>query len=123
MGTERSAAALSQYDDGHSDQSAREDLLKTGVAVVSIGGAKGRKITQTEEWNRPDYRAARANRSAVESLMFTLKDGYEFGKLLRRENENVRAELTEKVLAYNVSQLIRVRDRRRREKLEQSLAA
>ena len=115
--------SLVSSDDGYSDQSAREDLLKTGVAVVSISGAKGKKITGTEEWNRPDYRAARANRSAVESLMFTLKDGYEFGQLSRRERENVRAELTEKVLAYNISQIIRARERRAREKLEQSLAA
>jgi len=114
---------LVSSDDGYCDGSARADLLKTGVAVVSISGAKGKKITGTEEWNRPDYRAARANRSAVESLMFTLKDGYEFGQLLRRESENVRAELMEKVLAYNISQIIRVRARRAREKLEQSLAA
>ena len=114
---------LVSSDDGYSDQRARADLLKTGVEVVSISGAKGKKITGTEEWNRPDYRAARANRSAVESLMFTLKDGYEFGQLLRRERDNVRAELMEKVLAYNISQIIRVRARRAREKLEQSLAA
>jgi IS5 family transposase len=114
---------LVSTDDGYTDQSAREDLLKAGVEVVSISGAKGKKITPTQEWNRPDYRAARANRSAVESLMFTLKDGYEFGQLLRRESENVRAELTEKILAYNLSQIIRIRERRTREKLEQSLAA
>jgi len=114
---------LVSSDDGYSDQSARQDLLKSGVEVVSVSGAKGRKITAAEEWNRPDYRAARANRSAVESLMFTLKNGYEFGQLLRRERQNVRAELTEKVLAYNISQIIRVRARRGREKLEQSLAA
>ena len=114
---------LVSSDDGYSDQSAREDLLRTGVEVVSVSGAKGKKITAPEEWNRPDYRAARANRSAVESLMFTLKDGYEFGQLLRRERENVRAELTEKVLAYNISQIMRVRARRAREKLAQSLAA
>jgi hypothetical protein len=55
------------------------------VEVVRISGAKGKKSTGAEEWNRPDYRSARARRSAVESLMFTLKDGYEFGRLLRRE--------------------------------------
>jgi IS5 family transposase len=114
---------LVSTDDGYCNQSAREDLLKAGVEVVSISGAKGKKITGAEQWNRPEYRAARANRSAAESLMFTLKDGYEFGQLLRRESENVRAELTEKVLAYNISQIIRVRARRAREKLEQSLAA
>lgn len=114
---------LVSTDDGYSDGDAREDLLRAGVRVVSISGAKGKKITQAEQWNRSDYRAARANRSAVESLMFTLKDGYEFGQLLRRERENVRAELTEKVLAYNISQMIRVRARRAREQVEQSLAA
>ena len=114
---------LVSSDDGYSSQSARQDLLDTGVKVVSISGAKGKKITETEEWNRPDYRAARANRSAVESLMFTLKDGYEFGHVLRRENENVRAELTEKILAYNIGQITRVRARQKRDKVERSLAA
>lgn len=114
---------LVSTDDGYTDQSARKDLLEAGVKVVSISGAKGKKITPTEQWDRADYRAARANRSAVESLMFTLKDGYEFGHLLRRESENVRAELTEKVLAYNICQIIRVRERRTQEKLEKVLAA
>lgn len=109
-------------DDGYSSQNARQDLLASGVEVVSISGAKGKRITGAQEWNRPDYRAARANRSAVESLMFTLKDGYEFGQLLRREQENVRAELTEKVLAYNIAQIIRVRERRARASRQRSLA-
>ena len=114
---------LVSSDDGYSAQRAREDLLEAGVEVVSISGAKGKRITAAAEWNRPDYRAARVNRSSVESLIFTLKDGYGFGQLLRRENENVRAELTEKVLAYNLGQIIRVRKRRTRERQEQSLAA
>ena len=46
-------------DDGYSRRSAREDLLSTGVAVVSINGAKGKKITPAEDWQRPEYRAAR----------------------------------------------------------------
>lgn len=115
--------SLVSSDDGYSDKGAREDLLQAGIKVVSISGAKGKKITGQEEWSRPDYRAARANRSAVESLMFTLKDGYEFGHLLRRHRENVRAELTEKILAYNMRQMIRVRERQARKKQEQSLAA
>jgi IS5 family transposase len=114
---------LVSTDDGYSSESARQDLLELGVKVVSISGAKGKRITGTEEWNRPDYRAARADRSAVESLMFTLKDGYEFGHVLRRDNENVSAELTEKVLAYNLGQISRIRARQARAKVEQSLAA
>lgn len=46
-------------DDGYSNQSARQELLEAGVKVVSISGAKGKKMTPTEEWNRPEYRAAR----------------------------------------------------------------
>jgi hypothetical protein len=114
---------LVSSDDGYSSRSAREDSLVTGVAVVSISGAKGKRITAAADWNPPDYRAARANRSAVESLMFTLKGGYEFGQLLRRENENVRAELTEKVLAYNLDQILHVRERQARERLERSVTA
>lgn len=114
--------SLVSSDDGYSSQSARQDLLETGVKVVSISGAKGKQITSEEDWKRPEYRAARANRSAVESLVFTLKDGYQFGQLLRRENENVRAELMEKILAYNIGQIVRVRERRERESHEQALA-
>lgn len=114
---------LVSTDDGYSSESGRQDLLDLGVKVVSISGAKGKKITGAEEWNRPDYRAARADRSAVESLMFTLKDGYEFGHVLRRDNENVSAELTEKVLAYNLGQISRTRARQPRDKVQQSLAA
>jgi IS5 family transposase len=114
---------LVSSDDGYSDKSARQDLLATGIEVVSISGAKGKKITSAEEWKRPEYRAARANRSGIESLVFTLKAGYEFGQLLRRGQENVRAELTEKILAYNIGQIVRVRERRARERQEKSLAA
>lgn len=122
---ERSAVLprLVSSDDGYSDKSAREELLRTGIAVVSISGAKGKKITPAEEWKRADYRAARANRSAIESLVFTLKDGYQFGQLVRRGNENVRAELMEKILAYNIGQIVRVRERRAAESEEKSRAA
>jgi hypothetical protein len=113
--------SLVSSDDGYSSQSARQDLLDTGVKVVSIGGAKGKQITSAEDWKRPEYQAARANRSAIESLVFTLKEGYQFGQLLRRENENVRAELTEKILAYNIGQIVRVRERRDKESQEQAL--
>lgn len=102
---------LVSSDDGYSSQAARQDLLETGVSIVSISGAKGKKITPAEQWKSAEYRAARANRSAVESLVFTLKDGYAFGELSRRHLDNVRAELLEKVLAYNVCQVLRVRER------------
>ncbi len=114
---------LVSTDDGYSSRSAREDLLRTGVAVVSISGSKGKQITPPDDWQRPDYQAARAHRAAVESLIFTLKDGYQFGQLQRRENANVRAELMEKILAYNFDQIIRVRARRARAAQERALTA
>jgi hypothetical protein len=45
----------------------------------------------------------------MESLVFTLKEGFEFGEMMRRTHENVLAEMLEKVLAYNISQIIRMR--------------
>src|SRR5271165_5979650 len=41
--------------------------------VVSIGGAKGKKIIEAQQWKSQPYRQARAERSAIESLVFTLK--------------------------------------------------
>ena len=45
----------------------------------------------------------------MESLVFTLKEGFEFGQMVRRTHDNVLAEMLEKVLAYNICQIIRVR--------------
>ena len=80
--------------------------------MASISGAKGKKIIEPREWKSQAYRSARAERSAIESLMFTLKHGFDFGDLQRRTHENVLAELLEKVLAYNICQIIRVRKKR-----------
>ena len=77
--------------------------------MASIGGAKGKKIIEAQQWKSQPYRQARAERSAIESLVFTLKNGFEFGEMVRRTQENVLAEMLEKVLAYNISQIIRVR--------------
>jgi hypothetical protein len=84
-------------------------VLGLGLKVVSISGAKGKKLIEPQQWKSQPYRQARAERSAMESLVFTLKEGVEFGEMMRRTQENVLAEMLEKVLAYNVSQIIRVR--------------
>ena len=86
---------------GYSRRNAREDLLRPGVAVVSLSGSKGKQMTPADDWPRPEYQAARAPRAGVEALIFTLKDGYQFGPPLRRENTNVRAGLREKIRACN----------------------
>jgi hypothetical protein len=64
--------------------------------VVSISGAKGKKLIQAQQWKSKPYRQARAERSAMESLVFTLKESFEFGELVRRTHENVLAEMLEK---------------------------
>ena len=96
-------------DDGYSSQEGREEVLGLGVKVVSISGAKGKRLLEAQQWKSRPYRQARAERSAIESLVFTLKEDFEFGEMARRSQENVLAEMLEKVLAYNTSQIIRVR--------------
>ncbi len=86
-----------------------------GVKLISISGAKGKKLTDPGDWDSKAYRDARRDRSAVESLMFTIKDGFEFGELGRRGIDAVREELLEKVLAYNCCRIILMKKRRREE--------
>src|ERR1700730_11323072 len=59
-------------DDGYSSQQGLEEVLGLGVKVVSISGAKGKKIIEAQQWKSQPYRQARAERSAIESLVFTL---------------------------------------------------
>jgi hypothetical protein len=101
--------AMTSVDDGYSSQEGLEEVLRLGIKVVSISGAKGKKLIEAQQWKSQPYRQARAERSAIESLVFTLKEGFEFGEMVRRTHENVLAEMLEKVLAYNISQIIRVR--------------
>lgn len=98
-------------DDGYSSAQGREQVLGFGVNVVSISGAKGRKLIEPSQWKSPEYRRARADRSAIESLVFTLKESFDFGEMMRRSSENVLAEMLEKVLACNIVQITRVRKR------------
>ncbi len=46
--------------------------------------------------------------------MFVLKYGFDFGLLRRRGIESVRAELTEKVIAYNFCRMIQIEHQRRK---------
>ena len=80
-------------------------------------------IIEARQWKSQPYRQARAERSAIESLVFTLKEGFEFGEMVRRTHENVLAEMLEKVLAYNISQIIRMRKRLSESQQTQQAAA
>ena len=68
-------------------------VRRPGVKVLSINGAKGRALTAQADWNSDDYAGARDFRSAVESLMFTLKQGFNFGEVARRGLAAVHGEL------------------------------
>ncbi len=105
-------AELVSTDDGYASAKGRDEVLAMGVKDISISGAKGKKLTDPGDWESEVYREARRNRSAVESLMFTIKDGFCFGKLGRRGIDAVRDELLEKVLAYNCCRIIVMKKRR-----------
>jgi len=96
-------------DDGYASKAGVAELLEMGIKIVSISGAKGKKLTSAENWSSPVYQNARNDRSSVESLMFTLKYCFEFGCLRRTGLEAVRAELLEKVIAYNVCRAISIK--------------
>ena len=97
-------------DDGYTSRKNREALQALGVKEIVFSGAKGKKITPAGEWESEIAVQARNSRSAVESLMFTLKFVYNFGCLRRRGLEAVRAELLEKVIAYNFRRMSQVRE-------------
>ena len=113
-------AELVSTDDGYASAKGRGEVLAMGVKDISISGAKGKRLTDPDDWQSDVYRNARRERSAVESLMFTIKDGFEFGELGRRGLEAVRAELLEKVLAYNCCRSILLRKRKGRDALDQA---
>jgi hypothetical protein len=99
-------------DDGYANKKVRAEWLKKGVEVFSISGAKGKKIISDEEWESEAYRQSRNDRSAVESIMYCLKFGYNLGRLMRRGLENVRNEMMEKVLAYNFDRTVLLKKRK-----------
>jgi hypothetical protein len=88
--------AMTSADDGYSSQEGLEEVLGLGVKVVSISGAKGKRLLEAQQWKSRPYRQARAERSAIESLVFTLKEGFEFGEMARRTHQNVLAEMLKK---------------------------
>ena len=96
-------------DDGYASAANKEALEDRQIEIISINGAKGRALTSPADWESDVYGEARDKRSAVESLMYTLKQGFDFGEVARRGLLAVHAELLEKVLAYNVCVTVRRR--------------
>ncbi len=94
-------------DDGYSSAKGRDDCLELGVKDVCFSGAKGKKILGEELWSDQRYTDGRRKRSAVESLMFSLKYVVHFGRLRRRGIEAVKSEMLGKIIAYNYLHRIR----------------
>jgi len=87
-------------DDGYSSKAGRDELLEE-ISTVSISGSKGKKITGEEQWNSAPYASARSMRSAVESLVFTLRYKFSMYRFSRRGIEAVKGEMTEKIIVHN----------------------
>ena len=104
-------------DDGYSSRAGIDNVEELGVEVISISGSKGKKLLG-ERWDQEEYRLARANRSAVESLMFCLKHGFDFGQLSRTGLAAAREEFLEKCIAYNICRAIELRKRKRRQQAQ-----
>jgi hypothetical protein len=96
-------------DDGYASAENMEALQALCIQVISINGSKGRALTAPQDWDSDENILARDKRSAIESLMFTLKQGFAFGQVARRGLDAVYGELLEKVLAFNLCHLARVR--------------
>ncbi len=94
-------------DDGYSSAAGRKGCLDLGVKDVCFSGAKGKKILGDELWEDEKYIDGRRNRSAVESLMFSLKYVVHFDRLRRRVIEAVKSEMPGKIIAYNYLHKIR----------------
>jgi IS5 family transposase len=87
-------------DDGYSSKAGRDELLEE-ISTVSINGSKGKKITSEEQWNSAPYADARNMRSAVESLVFTLRYKFSLYRFSRRGIEAVKGEMAEKIIVHN----------------------
>jgi len=107
-------------DDGYANKKIRDKWLVKGVGIFSISGSKGKKMIPEEDWKSEVYKESRNGRSAAESLMFTLKHNFDYGKVMRRGIENARAEQLEKVIAYNFCKIISVREKNKKKELEKA---
>jgi hypothetical protein len=108
---------LVSTDDGYTSQENLREAKNLGVGKVSFSGSKGRKLHGKWEWWDEERMRAREERSAVESLIFTLKHNHDFGQLSRRGIEAVRAELLEDALAHNFRRMVELRAEDETEKI------
>ena len=111
---------LLSTDDGYTSNDGKEEAEEMGVETVSFSGSKGRKLLGHWEWWDEERMRAREERSAVESLVFTLKYCYGFGRVSRRGIEAVRAELLEDAIAHNFFRMVQIERGRENDKIPQA---
>lgn len=99
-------------DDGYSSKKGVTRVKEMGVDIVSVNGSKGKKLTPEEDWESQAYKDARAARSAVESLVFTMRYKFHLYRFSRRGIEAVRAELFEKAIVHNLWRAAQIRKKR-----------
>jgi len=99
-------------DDGYSSKANREALQERTVRTISMNGATGKRITPEQQWDSPAYEQARNKRSAVESLVFTIRFNFHLYRFSRRGSAATRAEMYEKVIAHNFWRAALLRDRK-----------
>lgn len=83
-------------DDGYASAANMALLKALKIEVKSINRSKGKRLTEKRDLDSEAYAEACDLRSAIESLMFTIKQGFDFGMVVRRGLENVYDELLEK---------------------------
>jgi len=83
-------------------------LSEQSVAHPSFSSSKGKKLIGEADWNSERYKRLRSWRATIEGLIGRLKNRWSFGKVARRGLERVRAELTEKVIAFNFMRLAKL---------------
>ncbi|MBF0240023.1 MAG: transposase [SAR324 cluster bacterium] len=103
-------------DDGYAKKALWKKWTDAGVEIFSVSGSKGKKMIPTADYSSQAYQEARDQRSAVESLIYTIKFRFDFGEVTRRGISAVRQELLEKALAYNFCRNVQLRQRALRQK-------
>lgn len=104
-------------DDGYTNGKVRDEYLaqhEGKIEVFSFAGAKGRKVISEEIYQSEDYKEARAQRSAAESRIFTLKFNHGYEDVMRRGQDAVEHEQLTKGLAFNIRRIVWLKKARAR---------
>ena len=112
------------FDDGYTNGGVRKAYMERHegqVEVFSFAGSKGRKVIGEEIYDSAEYKKARAERSAAESRIFTLKFNHGYEEVMRRGHQNVRHEQLRKAVAFNLRKLVWLRAEKARAERDESL--